>query len=47
MKKSLLKHVIAYKKFWTILKDQKILNNQIIHYLEIIETKQYIYITKQ
>ena len=26
-----------------LLKDPKILNNQIIHCLEIIETKQYIY----
>ena len=30
-----------------ILKDQKILKNQMIHCLEIIETKQNIYITKQ
>ena len=27
-----------------LLKDPKILNNQMIHCLEIIETKQYIYI---
>ena len=27
-----------------LLKDQKILKNQMIHELEIIETKQYIYI---
>ena len=26
-----------------LLKDQKILKNQIIHYLEIIETKQNMY----
>ena len=26
-----------------LLKDQKILNNHMIHYLEIIETKQNIY----
>ena len=26
-----------------LLKDQKILKNQMIHYLEIIETKQNIY----
>ena len=31
---------IAYKIF---LKDQKILKNQMVHYLEIIETKQNIY----
>ena len=37
-----------------LLKDQKILKNQMIHYLEIIETKYtyiyiyiYIYMTKQ
>ena len=29
-----------------ILKDQKILKNQMIHCLEIIETKQNIYMTK-
>ena len=29
------------------LKDQKILKNRIIYYLEIIETKQNIYMTKQ
>ena len=29
-----------------LLKDQKILKNQMIHYLEIIETKQNIYMTK-
>ena len=61
MKKSLLEHAIAYKKFvkqfqilqknnskiqiLNLLKDQKILKNQIIHYLKIIETKKkYIYI---
>ena len=27
-----------------LLKDQKILKNQMIHYLKIIETKIYIYI---
>ena len=30
-----------------LLKDQKILTNQMIHYLKIIETKIYIYMTKQ
>ena len=30
-----------------LLKDQNILKNQMIHYLEIIETKQNIYMTKQ
>ena len=63
MKKSLLEHAIAYKKFvkqfqilqknnskiqvLNLLKDQKILKNQMIHYLKIIETKKkkkYIYI---
>ena len=59
MKKSLLKHAMAYKKFvrqfqilqtnnskiqiLKLLKDQKILKNQIIHCLEIIETTQNIY----
>ena len=58
MKKSLLEHAIAYKKFvkqfqilqknnskiqiLKLLKDQKILKNQMIHYLKIIETKKYI-----
>ena len=40
MKKLLLERAIAYKKF---LKYQKILKNQMIHYLEIIETKQNLY----
>ena len=40
MKKLLLERAIAYKIF---LKDQKILKNQMVHYLEIIETKQNIY----
>ena len=30
-------------KILKLLKDQKILKNQMIHYLEIIETKQNIY----
>ena len=30
-----------------LLKDQNILKNQMIHCLEIIETKQNIYMTKQ
>ena len=34
-------------KYLKLLKDQKILKNQMIHYLEIIETKQNIYMTKQ
>ena len=66
MKKSLLEHAMAYKKFvrqfqilqknnskiqiLKFLKDQKILNNKIIHCLEIIETIYiyiYIYMTKK
>ena len=59
MKKPLLEHAMAYKKFvrqfqilqknnskiqiLKLLKDQKILKNQMIHCLVIIETKQKIY----
>ena len=59
MKKSLLEHAMANKKFvkqfqklqknnskiqiLKLLKDQNILKNQMIHRLEIIETKQNIY----
>ena len=58
MKKPLLEHAMAYKKFQTIsdtaknnskiqilklLKDQKILKNQMIDCLEIIEIEQNIY----
>ena len=59
MKKPLLEHAIAYKKFvkqfqilqknnskiqiLKLLKDQKILKNQMIHCLEIIEIEQNIY----
>ena len=53
MNKPLLERVMAYKKF--VRQFQKlqtnnlkiqILKNQMIHYLEIIETKKYIYMTK-
>ena len=40
MKKLLLERAIAYK---ISLKDKKILKNQMVHYLEIIEIKQNIY----
>ena len=46
---NLSKNFNIAKKKWKIqilkfLKDQKILKNKMIHYLEIIKTKQYIYI---
>ena len=42
----ILRQNISKIKKLKLLKDQKILKNQMIHYLEIIETKQkkYIYI---
>ena len=43
------KKIIKNSKFQILklLKDQKILKNQIIHDLEIIETKQKLYMIKQ